>query len=87
MVLDVIVVKHVQEESMDTKMKHWSAEQWSLFTIILVVILIVWVAALVNAYYCKATSATASADVLFAWASPIAYWILKAFGLLCKKVK
>lgn len=77
--LDLISFNYIAAE---TEEKEHSLEQWIVFGLIIAVLVTVWVAALIHANGNKHHSPTRTADVIFAWFSPISYWILTGLGVI-----
>jgi len=60
----------------------YSMTEHIVMGVLLVIFVAVWVAALISASRNRERSATRTADIIFAWASPLSYWILNGVGLL-----
>ena len=77
--LDALAAHHLSKDG--TKPKPDTTEI-VVMAIVMLLVFAVWIAAVARARGERELSPTSSADVLFAWTTPLSYWVLHFCGVL-----
>lgn len=81
--LDAVCAHHLSKKEKDAQKEPSPAEMAGMIIGFLILVL-VWVLAIRRARETRKTSVTQSADILFAWMSPMSFWVLHWVGALAK---